>query len=314
MADIIIGSSASIVATVVVHPIDVAKVLIQMQGELKRRGQYMVYYRSVPHAVIQVAKYDGIRAVYRGIIPATFYQLTSQGLRLGLFQTIEERGLTLDEDMEASVPLSALSGAFCGAVSSFVASPLFMVKNYMMIRSSSEIAVGHQRNYSSMLHALKDIYSTHRLRTGLWRGTVSNMLRTAVGSSLQLSTFVGMKNVLFMSVDYNERFMLINTLLAALVSSLITSPIVASLDLIRARIYIQPLKENGRGQYYKGIWDCAKQIRANEGFAGFWKGSTGAFMYVLLTSMITLVSWDELKHVRHERLNSRDYVIDFGYQ
>ena len=56
-----------------------------------------------------------------------------------------------------------------------------------------------------MLHAFKDIYSTHRLRTGLWRGTVSNMLRTAVGSALQLSTFVGMKNILFLSVDYNER-------------------------------------------------------------------------------------------------------------
>lgn len=55
------------------------------------------------------------------------------------------------------------------------------------------------------MHALRDIYGTHRLRVGLWRGTVSNVLRIAVGSSLQLSTYVGMKDLLFLSVDYNER-------------------------------------------------------------------------------------------------------------
>ncbi|XP_022668256.1 solute carrier family 25 member 35-like isoform X2 [Varroa destructor] len=251
MADIVIGSCASIIATVVVHPVDVVKIRIQMQGELKRRGQYKVYYRSVPHAITQVIKYDGIRAIYRGIFPAAGYQLISQGLRLGLFQSIEDLGLTRNENMESSIPLSALSGAACGAISAFIASPLFMVKSLMMIRSASKIAVGYQRNYTGTMHALRDIYGTHRLRVGLWRGTVSNVLRIAVGSSLQLSTYVGMKDLLFLSVDYNERYLLFNTLLAAFVSSLITSPIIASLDLIRARIYVQPIQHNGRGAYYK---------------------------------------------------------------
>ena len=112
---------------------------------LLRRSLTLVLTQPIRR--LQVAKYDGIRAVYRGIIPASFYQLTSQGLRLGLFQTIEERGLTLDDGMEPSVSLSALSGAFCGALSAFVASPLFMVKTHMMIRSVSKIAVGHQRHY-----------------------------------------------------------------------------------------------------------------------------------------------------------------------
>ncbi|OQR73523.1 solute carrier family 25 member 35-like [Tropilaelaps mercedesae] len=147
MVDIIIASSASVLATVAVHPIDIAKLRIQLQGERQLKGQYTVHYRNVPHAISQVIKYDGIRAIYRGILPATAYQLISQGIRLGLFQTIEDLGLTVNENMEPSVQLSAVSGAACGAVSAFFASPLFMVKSLMMIRSASKIAVGYQRDY-----------------------------------------------------------------------------------------------------------------------------------------------------------------------
>lgn len=93
-------------------------------------------------------KYDGIRSIYRGIIPASFYQVVSQGFRLGLFQTIENLGLTMDENLEPSITKSAVSGAACGATSAFIGSPLFMVKCYQMIKSSSKIAVKHQREYA----------------------------------------------------------------------------------------------------------------------------------------------------------------------
>ncbi|XP_022670767.1 solute carrier family 25 member 35-like isoform X2 [Varroa destructor] len=224
---------------------------IQMQGELMRHGEYKVHYRNVPHAIYQIMKHDGLLRIYRGIIPATFYQIISQGFRLGLFQSIEDLGLTMDSNLEHSIIKSAISGAFCGAISAFIASPFFMVKNYQMIRSGSQIRVAHQRQYTSMLHAFYDIYRSYRLSTGLWRATGSNVLRVGVGSSVQLSSFVGIKNVLNLSVDYNERFLVFNTIMAALASGVLVSPIIASLDLIRVRMYIQPVDSNGRGLLYK---------------------------------------------------------------
>ncbi|XP_022693426.1 solute carrier family 25 member 35-like isoform X3 [Varroa jacobsoni] len=291
-----------------------SSIRIQMQGELMRHGEYKVHYRNVPHAIYQIMKHDGLLRIYRGIIPATFYQIISQGFRLGLFQSIEDLGLTMDSNLEHSIIKSAISGAFCGAISAFIASPFFMVKNYQMIRSGSQIRVAHQRQYTSMLHAFYDIYRSYRLSTGLWRATGSNVLRVGVGSSVQLSSFVGIKNVLNLSVDYNERFLVFNTIMAALASGVLVSPIIASLDLIRVRMYIQPVDSNGRGLLYKNVWDCFRRIKAREGLLAFWKGSTGAFFYVMITSSITLVSWDEMRHVRNARLNSRDYIIDFGYQ
>lgn len=56
-----------------------------------------------------------------------------------------------------------------------------------------------------MVHAFYDILRTYPLERGLWRATGSNVLRVAVGSAVQLSTFVGMKNVLNLNSDYNER-------------------------------------------------------------------------------------------------------------
>lgn len=104
-----------------------------------------------------------------------------------------------------------------------------------------------------MIHAFQDIYQRYPLKRGLWRGTGSNVLRVAVGSTLQLSSFVAIKNILNLSVEYNEEFVLFNTMVAALGSSLIASPFIAALDLIRARMYIQPVDGNGRGLLYKSM-------------------------------------------------------------
>lgn len=61
----------------------------------------------------------------------------------------------MDSNLEHSIIKSAISGAFCGAISAFIASPFFMVKNYQMIRSGSQIRVAHQRQYTVFLELFR---------------------------------------------------------------------------------------------------------------------------------------------------------------
>lgn len=138
--------------------------------------------------------------------------------------------------------------------------------------------------------------------------------RTSQPFCLQLATFTGTKSLLNTACEWKERYFFINTVLAAFLSGLLSAPVIAAVDVLRCRMYAQPSAPSGEGLYYKSIWDCIRKIKKTEGMRGFGKGAGGAFLYTLMTSSITLVSWDELKSKRKERRHSRDYYIDFGYQ
>lgn len=71
-------------------------------------------------------------------------------------QTVEDLGLTMDQNLEPSIVKSAVSGAVCGAVSAFIGAPFFMVKSYQMIKSASKIRIAHQREYSVFNHSDDD--------------------------------------------------------------------------------------------------------------------------------------------------------------
>lgn len=320
MAEVLVAAVASCSASLFTHPIEVAKLRIQLQGELQppikgKSVRKRLVYRNVPQALYTVARYDGILAIYRGLLPGLGYQLLANGLRLGMFQTIEDFGFTLDENLEPSIRLSAISGGVAGAVGAFVGSPLFLLKTHMQVHcATASISVGYQHGYRTARAAFMHIYQTQGLWNGLWRATSSNILRISTGSALQLSTFIGFKTLLNTAVEGRERYFFINTVLAAIISGLVSAPFIAVMDVLRARMYAQPSNAQGEGLYYRSIWDCVRKIKRTEGMRGLAKGAGGAFLYTLTTSSITLISWDELKNVRKERRHSRDYYIDFGYQ
>ncbi|XP_064458667.1 solute carrier family 25 member 35-like [Ornithodoros turicata] len=314
MAEILVAAVASCSPSLITHPIEVAKLRIQLQGELQRKIPKRIY-RNVPQAIYTIARHDGLLAIYRGLIPGIGYQLVANGLRLGIFQIIEDFGFTLDGNLEPSIKLSAYSGAVSGAIGAFAGSPLFLLKTHMQVQSATEkIAVGYQHGYTSARAAFLEIYRRQGIKHGLWRATTSNMLRISTASAIQLATFTGMKSLLNTACEWKERYFFINTVLAAFFSGLLSAPVIAAVDVLRCRMYAQPSKPSGEGLYYKSLWDCIRKIKKTEGVRGFGKGAGGAFLYTLMTSSITLVSWDELKSKRKERRHSRDYYIDFGYQ
>lgn len=320
MAEVLVAAVASCSASLFTHPIEVAKLRIQLQGELQppvkdKSVRKRLIYRNVPQALYTVARYDGIMAIYRGLLPGLGYQLLANGLRLGMFQTIEDFGFTLDENLEPSIRLSAISGGVSGAVGAFVGSPLFLLKTHMQVHcATASISVGYQHGFQTARAAFMHIYRKQGLWNGMWRATSSNILRISTGSALQLSTFIGFKTLLNTAVEGRERYFFVNTVLAAIISGLVSAPFIAVMDVLRARMYAQPSNVRGEGLYYRSIWDCVRKIKRTEGMRGLAKGAGGAFLYTLTTSTITLISWDELKNVRKERRHSRDYYIDFGYQ
>lgn len=54
--EFVIGATAACGACIFSNPMDVLKTRMQLQGELKARGQYTIIYRNIIHAGIAVAK------------------------------------------------------------------------------------------------------------------------------------------------------------------------------------------------------------------------------------------------------------------
>lgn len=80
-----IGGLAAVCAGFFTNPLEVIKIRMQLQGELKARGQHAVHYKNVFHAGYTIAKHDGILALQAGLVPALWFQLFLNGIRLGKF-------------------------------------------------------------------------------------------------------------------------------------------------------------------------------------------------------------------------------------
>lgn len=128
--EFVIGGAAAIGAGFFTNPLEVIKTRLQLQGELKARGHYEVYYKNFFHAFYTVAKADGIVGLQKGLIPALWYQLFLNGVRLGTYQVAEKQGWTQRNgggNREVSATRSVLVGAFAGSMGAFTGSPFYLV-------------------------------------------------------------------------------------------------------------------------------------------------------------------------------------------
>lgn len=114
--------------------------------------------------------------------------------------------------MTDQIPLTSVAaGAASGAFGAALGNPLFLIKARMQVSLfqqtfscagltiikaySPALPVGAQRHYKNSFDALSTIFRAERFR-GLVRGIDAAILRTAMGSSVQLPTYNWTKNEL----------------------------------------------------------------------------------------------------------------------
>ncbi|CAC5418828.1 SLC25A34_35 [Mytilus coruscus] len=137
--EMLLGGLAAVGAGFFTNPLEVVKTRMQLQGELKARGHYAVHYRNSLHAIYTIFKSDGIIRLQSGLVPALWYQLFMNGMRLGSYQIMTNLGLLNGSDGKVSFLKSILGGASAGCVGAIVGSPFYMVKhNFEGIENNME--------------------------------------------------------------------------------------------------------------------------------------------------------------------------------
>jgi solute carrier family 25 protein 34/35 len=136
--------------------------------------------------------------------------------------------------------------------------------------------VGAQHNYRNGWHALTSIFRAEGPR-GLYRGVDAAMLRTAMGSSVQLPAYNVAKSYI-VHWDLLPATSIWTYLLASTFSGACVCIVMSPADTALTRMYNQSPDAKGpdgkvRGLLYKNPIDCLYKTFKTEGIAGWYKGS-----------------------------------------
>ncbi|KAK7924736.1 hypothetical protein PG985_006790 [Apiospora marii] len=175
--DIIYGSVAGIIGKYIEYPFDTVKVRLQSQPDhlpLRYHGPLDCFRQSI--------KADGVLGLYRGIsAPLVGAAAETSSLfffeRLGR-ETVYASGLYAKDTV---LPLPALwfTGAFSGTFTSFVLTPIELVKCKIQVPAPTTTG-GARPKPPGVLSVIKDVYKHDGFR-GFWHGQMGTFLREAGG-------------------------------------------------------------------------------------------------------------------------------------
>ncbi|GAA5821292.1 hypothetical protein JCM11251_004556 [Rhodosporidiobolus azoricus] len=310
-AGFVSGALAACTAVTITNPMEVAKTRLQLDGELQGRKHIPAAGAAIPevHASakagpsgrVYTSAFDcmkktwaneGLGGVQRGLGAAYTYQVFLNGSRLGFFEPFRHTlnslaGLGPNETRAWS---SVGAGAMSGVVGAVLGNPLFLVKARMQAYSPFN-PVGAQHNYASALDGLRSIVAAEGLK-GLARGVDAAMLRTAMGSSVQLPAY-NLGKTTFASWGVGDHIGLY--LLSSTFSGGCVLLVMQPADTALTRMYNQSPNSIGpdgkpRGLLYKSPIDCLVKTFKTEGFMGWYKGSLAHLMRIAPHTVVTLVT------------------------
>ncbi|KZT58381.1 mitochondrial carrier [Calocera cornea HHB12733] len=288
----ICGGLAACCAVTISNPPEVAKTRLQLDGELAKQGSPRVY-RNVLDVFAKTWRNEGIRGIQRGLGPAYVYQILLNGSRLGFYEPFRlslNRMLGVpDKTVLASTSIGA--GVASGGVGAALGNPLFLIKARMQAYSPA-LPVGAQRYYKNSWDALSTVVRAEGPR-GLLRGIDAALLRTCMGSSVQLPSYNLVKTTLVQNGWRSDGFW--TFLASSSVSGATVCVVMQPADTVLTRMYNQPTAVDPKtgksvGLLYKNPIDCLWKTLVAEGPFGWYKGTVAHFLRIAPHTIVTLTA------------------------
>ncbi|GAA6062640.1 hypothetical protein JCM10212_003452 [Sporobolomyces blumeae] len=321
------GAIAACTAVTITNPMEVAKTRLQLDGELQGRSHLPAssaaaapspsaavkpatqpaipdahvapkagpngrVYTSAIDCMQKTYKFEGIKGIQRGLGAAYTYQIALNGSRLGFYEPFRVgiNKLAGYDKSQTKAWTSLMAGASSGVVGAILGNPLFLIKARMQAYSPFN-PVGAQHNYPTVFHAFKSILSKEGPK-GLVRGMDAAILRTAMGSSVQLPAYNLAKTTLqgWGVGDHIGLYLLASTFSGGCVCA-----VMQPADTALTRMYNQSPNSIGpdgkpRGLLYKNPIDCLYKTWKTEGVLGWYKGTTAHLMRIAPHTVVTLVT------------------------
>merc|ERR1712025_21686 len=282
------AGSAACFADLVTFPLDTVKVRQQIKSDVKivYEGDMgaIVKSRGVFGTMSSITRFEGIQALYCGLVPGLQRQMVFSALRIGLYERVKNTYMDLC-GVEGGLGwgmlgVRMLAGVTTGSLAIMVAQPMDVVKIRMQ-------AAGGSSQYTRVTDAYLTIAKKEGLSEGLYRGLAPNIVRNDVVKESFIASRLLQDGVVchFSSA-----------LVAGFTATLVASPV----DVIKTRYM-----NSSQGQY-RNVIHCALRTAKQEGAMAFYKGFTASCMRIVSWNIVLWMTYEQLKKTVNMLYNKRD--------
>eukprot|EP00903_Cladosiphon_okamuranus_P005394 g5382.t1 len=282
------GGLAACFASTCIHPIDLAKVRIQLLGSMSPDTKKP----SFPTLLSQMVKTEGISSIYAGLSAALMRQAIYGTARIGLHRTFSDKLQERNQGGEIPFWMKTLSGMSSGAIAVTIGTPMDVA--LVRMQSDSMKPKDERRNYKHVIDALRRLAAEEGLGS-LYAGLAPNILRGMamnVGMMACYDQAKGTMMSVFGETDPKKPGLPVK-LSSAAIAGFTAAGFSLPFDMLKSRL--QDQKPDSKGNLpYKGLADCASGILRKEGPLAFWTGFTAYYGRCAPHAMIILLSIESI--------------------
>lgn len=301
------GALAGGFGETVMHPIDTVKTRIQCGGYFGVGTQM----HGTGQALKSIVAIDGLKGLYRGIVPAMTGSVVSGATYFGCIEGTKEWLFSRRPDL-SSPWFTFVSGASGDIVASVVYVPCEVMKQRMQVQGSKKTWYAATRQHTATSKALKtptyqyysglfnvgiSILKSEGLQ-GLYAGYFSTLVRDVPFAGFQIVFYESLKEAMeYGSTAHRCNFLeeLVMGGVAGGLSAYITTP----MDVMKTRLQVQ-----GTTVRYKGWMDALRTIWKEEGISGFLRGWAPRVAWVIPASALTFMAYENLRRLQKDGYSS----------
>ncbi|XP_072530676.1 mitochondrial dicarboxylate carrier [Salminus brasiliensis] len=266
------GGLASCAAACCTHPLDLIKVHLQTQQEVKMRMMGMA---------LRVVRSDGVLALYSGLSASMCRQLTYSMTRFAIYETVRDM---VAERNHGPMPFyqKVLLASFGGLIGGFIGTPADMVN--VRMQNDVKLPPELRRNYAHALDGVLRVWREEGIRK-LFSGASMASSRGALVSVGQLSCYDQAKQLVLGTgvLTDNIATHFIASLIAGGCATILCQP----MDVVKTRLM------NSKGEY-RGVMHCLTDT-ATLGPQAFYKGLVPAGIRLIPHTVLTFIFLEQLR-------------------
>ncbi|KAK0604681.1 hypothetical protein LWI29_018166 [Acer saccharum] len=292
------GAVAGFATVAATHPLDVVRTRFQVNDG---RVSNLPTYKNTAHAILTIARLEGLRGLYAGFSPAVIGSTVSWGLYFFFYGRAKQRYSKNGEE-KLSPGLHLASAAEAGALVCLCTNPLWLVKTRLQLQTPL-----HQTQpYSGLYDAVRTIMREEGWR-GLYKGFVPSLFLQVSHGAIQFTAYEELRKVI---VHFKQRKQntdgadnLLNSVDYAILGG--SSKVAAILmtypfQVIRARLQQRP---NDGIPRYMDSWHVVRETARFEGLRGFYKGITANLLKNTPAASITFIVYENVLKFLHGKNN-----------
>lgn len=264
------GGIASCGAACCTHPLDLIKVHLQTQQEVKMRMMGMAMH---------VVKQDGVLALYNGLSASLCRQMSYSLTRFAIYESVRDM-------MGSQGPMpfyqKVLLGTFGGLTGGFIGTPADMVN--VRMQNDMKLSPELRRNYKHALDGLYRVWREEGLRK-LFSGATMASSRGALVTVGQLACYDQSKQLVLATGVLEDN--IVTHFLSSFIAGGCATFLCQPLDVLKTRLM------NSKGEY-RGVLHCLTET-IKLGPLALYKGLVPAGIRLIPHTVLTFVFLEQLR-------------------